>query len=237
MTSLKCKPADSTTSDDDASNGLLPLNSLDRGMLTIDSVLRYLGSRSFETQMLVWLDSRADAGRLQNAIAQVSLRYPVMASRLVTDEFGRPFWSPRSGAECLLHEAELGSADHQAVMDFASGLLSVTPKLEDADPIRFHLLHRPDGRDVFVMQYNHVLMDNSATTSLLSEISTIADDPSLAELPAEDAEQHDSIWKHMRKTPRKRRRRAVQGTIDLYRETFRGMSARINPKNIITAIP
>jgi hypothetical protein len=87
--------------------------------------------------------------------------------------------------------------------------------------MRFHLLHRPGGRDVFVMQYNHVLMDNNAAMLVLKEIER----PSRAtpdRAAATPAERRDPIWQHLRRFPRQRRRRAVQAAIDLWRRSLRG---------------
>src|SRR5262249_7388501 len=143
------------------------LTATDRTMLAVDRMLRRLGGSGFETQMFVLLADRIDTARLRTAVASLGERYPVIAARL-TEPNGRggAYWRFRPGAECAVREADLPSTGHASLLDYAGQLLSRPCDLAGEDPIRFHLLHRPDGRDVFLMQYNHALMDNNATVLL-----------------------------------------------------------------------
>src|SRR5262249_28114696 len=144
------------------------LTATDRTMLAVDRMLRRLGGSGFETQMFVLLADRIDSTRLRAAVNGIAERYPVITARLA--EADGPSWRFRPGAEGAVREADLPSAGHASLLDYASRLLSRPCDLAGEDPIRFHLLHRPDGRDVFLMQYNHALMDNNATVLLLREI-------------------------------------------------------------------
>jgi hypothetical protein len=136
-------------------------------MLSVDRVLRGMGAPGFETQMFVELAGRADARRLREAVARLSRAYPVVTARLI--EEGRPRWQFRPGALAPLREVELTGNDE--VLEYAGQLLSTPADPAVSDPLRFHLLHRPDGRDVFHLQYNHTLMDNTAAVALVRQIN------------------------------------------------------------------
>src|SRR5262249_11703040 len=84
------------------------LSATDRAMLGVDGVLRDMGAPGFETQTLVWLDRRLDAGRLGAALARLGALHPVAAARLVEDG-GGPWWRFRPGAGCPLRETRLES--------------------------------------------------------------------------------------------------------------------------------
>src|SRR5262245_47403518 len=148
------------------SAGRQDLNPVDRVMWCVDRAIRGMGYPGFKTQMLVWLSGRVDAASLGRAIAQLSRRHPVIASRLTEsddDDDAEVYWSFRPGSVCPLREATLESADREAVLDHAAKLLSAIDDPSQADPMAFHLLHRGNGRDVFLIQYNHMLTDNGAT--------------------------------------------------------------------------
>jgi hypothetical protein len=121
------------------------LNAADRAMLTVDRVLRGMRGCGFETQALVWLAARPDAAALQAAVARLSVRYPVIAARVVEDGGSGPCWRFRPGAVCPLREAVLPSDEPAAVLEHAGSLLAAPSDPADVDPLRFHLLHRPNG--------------------------------------------------------------------------------------------
>src|SRR5262249_24423462 len=91
--------------------GQQPLNAADRAMLTVDRILRGIGSSGFETQTFVWLSSRINAAALQTAIARLGQRYPVIAARLVETGANGPYWRFQPDAVCPLRETTLASAE------------------------------------------------------------------------------------------------------------------------------
>src|SRR5262245_9217853 len=150
------------------------LSATDRTMLAVDGMLRRTGGSGFETQMFVALLDRIDPKRLRKALARLYECRPVIASRLIDGGGpGEPFWRLRRDAVVPLGEADLESSELECLLDHAGRLLSQPTDLSADDPIRFHLLHRPDGRDVFLLQYNHALMDNNAAVPLLQEIDRL----------------------------------------------------------------
>jgi hypothetical protein len=153
------------------------LSVTDQAMLNVDRAVRAVGGAGFETQVFVWLSGRADAAGLCSALARLGERYPIVTARLVEQE-ASSFWQFRGEARCTLQEIELKSAEPQAVLDHAAGLYVACNDPTETDPLRCHLLHRPDGRDVFLLQYNHALMDNGATVLLLREIDRLRLSPS-----------------------------------------------------------
>lgn len=66
----------------DTSNGLQPLNPIDRAMRCMDRAIRELGYPGTDAQMFVWFDRRVAATSLRTALARLSRQHPVIASRL-----------------------------------------------------------------------------------------------------------------------------------------------------------
>jgi hypothetical protein len=193
---------------------------MDRGMLAVNRALRGMGCPEFSTQALVWLSGRAEVERVRAAVARLARRYPVLTARLAEAGRNGPHWTCRPDAECPLHEADVDSAKPEAVLDYAGRLLSTPGDLASADPIRFDLLHLSDGRDVFLMQYSHALMDNGDAVPLLREIDRLSEADG-AERPHPEAP--DLLSEHLRRFPRWRRLKAALRTLDV---RFRGLRGR-----------
>jgi hypothetical protein len=196
------------------------LNPADRILVAVDRLLRGMGGMGFETQTLVWTSARIDAGALRTAIGRLGERHPVITARL--DEFGDagPCWRFLPGDGPTVCETTLSSAEPAAVLDHAGSLLSGPSDPAAVDPIRFHLLHRPDGTDVFLMQYNHALMDNNASVLLLREIDRLS--RGMPASAAGEGRPRDLIWEYLRRYPRKRRRQAATDTLRLWGRLVRG---------------
>lgn len=202
-----------------------PLNGLDIALRSIDRTIRDMGFPGFETQMLVWLNGPADTNNLRRAIQRLGVRHPVITSRLVEQPGKSPVWQFRPGELPPLEEQTLTLADPVAVLTAAANLLSTPRDPANSDPLRFHLLHRPGGGDVFLMQYNHVLMDNSATNLLLREIDQLA---TSAGKPAEETPRYEPrflVGRYLRKIPHAQRRAATQVAIEAQTMLLRGQAA------------
>lgn len=200
-----------------------PLNAVDASMRCADVALRQLGYPGIETQMLVWLEGRADRPLLQAAIARLSRSHPVIAARLVEppgEEYSA-YWQYRPGAVCPLRERTVASESPSAVLETAAEILSNGQDPALADPLEFHLLHRPGGRDVLVLQYNHALMDNTASVPLLRHLERLCQ----GESPPREPPRR--IFAHLRQTPKATRRQAVRAAIDLQAHALRGRAATL----------
>jgi hypothetical protein len=209
-----------------------PLNAMDRGLLAVNRALRGMNCPDFSTQALVWLSGRANAVRVRAAVASLGQRYPVLAARLIETGHNGAHWMFRPGAECSLHEAELGSEKPEAVLDFAARLLSEPGDPAKTDPIRFHLIHRPDGRDVFLMQYSHALMDNGDAVPLLRALDQLSG-PS-ADAPC--APVPDLLSEYIRQFPRGKRLKAALRTLDVRFRKLRSPPATLGT-NLDRAVP
>jgi hypothetical protein len=198
-----------------------PLNAMDCGMLACDRVLRSIGQPDFETQTLVWLASRADRDRVETGIRRLARKYPVIAARLDESSLAEPFWRVPAEPEVRLLEAALPAATSDAVHDYAARQLALRHDAGRTDPMRFHLLHLPDGRDVFLVQYTHVLMDNSAAIGLLRDIDTPRDANG-----GDDAgprlDEQDVLDGYLGRFSAAERTRAVLRVLDLRFRSFRG---------------
>jgi hypothetical protein len=191
-------------------------------MLAVNRALCRRGCPEFSTQALVWLSGRVDAERLRTALANLSRRYPVLAARLVEGGRGGPHWVFRPGAGCPLHEITVESEKPEAVLDRACRLLAEPGELVNTDPIRFVLIHRPDGRDVFLMQYSHAVMDNGDAVPLLREIDHLyetGENVSAGGYP----DPPDLLSEYVQKFSRWRRLKAALRTLDVrFRRLRRG---------------
>jgi hypothetical protein len=192
------------------------LDVTDRVILGVDRALRGMGYPGFDTQMFVWLSGRLDAGRLRQALDHLGASYPVITARLRDEPGGGPCWCYRAGARPALQEARLSSAAPREVLDHAARLLSSPHTPEETDPLRFHLLHRSDGRDVFLVQYNHTLMDNSAAPLVLRALQGLIEFGPAAALPTDTAPPN-LIARHLRTIPLERRRRAGRKLVEQLR--------------------
>lgn len=205
--------------------GARPMNPMDSLMAAVNLSLQAMGLSGFETQTLVRLGGRADVGRLRSGIARLGRRYPAVTARLVEASRGKPRWQGRPGAEAALVEITLGSASEDAVLEEASRLLSAPHDLAADDAVRFYLLHLPDGSDVFLMQYNHALMDNNAAVPVLREIERLAD------VAGDDGECvdecRDAMAEHLERFPLRRRLRAAWRVADLRLRVLRFRRLRL----------
>jgi hypothetical protein len=185
---------------------------------------------------------------LRAALTRLGRRHPVITARLVEPASpSGPYWQYQPGADNPLHEIGLESDQPQAVLDCAGRLLSTPCDPHLGDPLRFHLLHRPGAGDVFLMQYNHTLLDNNAAVLLLREIDRLADaggvvgtahptDPQSPEAPA-PLEQADAIWEYLQRFPRAQRRQAARQTIDLWGRSLRGGAVTLGRRAATRASP
>jgi hypothetical protein len=200
-----------------------PLNGVDRFLMAVDRTIRKLGGPGFETQTFVWLDGRIDARRLSADVALLSQCYPVLTARLV--ERGGPYWRLWPGSAAMLHERLLQSDDEQAVLDEAANLLSTPTDPAENDPVRFHLLHRPNGCDVLLIQYNHALLDHNDAILLLRQLDDTASSANRLTSPLQTP-WHDPTWEYLRRTPRSRRRAAALAA-ERWRHSLRGLAVRL----------
>jgi hypothetical protein len=189
-----------------------PLNAADRAMLVVDRTLRDLGQAGFETQTLVWLNGPLDVARLWQVLQRFAAAHPVVNARLALEAaLGRPAWDCASEARWPLEETVLSSADPQAVLDHAGHLMSQASDLGSAPPLRVHLLHRPDRRDVFLLQYNHTLMDHSAVARVLRELDRLWRNPEAdATAPPPSG---DPIMAYLRRFPAAERRQRARAYV------------------------
>lgn len=210
-------------------NGIQLLNPIDRAMRCADLAVRQLGYPGIETQMLVCLRGRAETEALRRAIERLGRRYPVITSRLIDsglEEGGRPYWKLGSGQPCALREQSLPSDDPAAVLEHASLALSQGSDPAAGNPLEFHLLHRPGGKDVLLLQYSHVLMDNTLAVPLLRELTRLTVmDPG----PVAQNGRRDPIFEHLRQFRPAHRREAIEQAVQLQAHALRGKAATLVP--------
>jgi hypothetical protein len=195
------------------------LNTCDRMILHAHDALRSMGYPGFLNQTHLWLGRRVEVGRLRRALTRLGRRHPVFVSR-VSRTRRRPCWTFRAGDECTLVEASLDDAADDGVLRYAEALLAEPMDLSRSAPISFHLLHLPDGRDVFLVHNDHTLMDANGALPLVAEIVRLDEnaderiEPTVAGAP-------DVLHQVLRRTPLTTRLRAVR-----YRRSVRSAISR-----------
>ena len=202
------------------------LNPLDLALRSVDQTIRDMGYPGFETQMLIWLAGRIDADRLRRGIVQLARRHPAITARLVEPtgkNADRPYWQLRPEVEAELAEVDLATDEEQAVLAAAEDLLSTPHDPLLGNPLRFHLLHRPGGSDVLLLQYNHALMDNSATPLLIRELNELCQSPDQNQAPC--YEPHNLVPRRLARLGHTERRKAAYAAVELSGHTLRGRAA------------
>lgn len=204
------------------------MNFLDSLMLSADETLKRSGVSGFETQMLLWLDGRLDLDRLRTGLARLCRRFPIVNAHLVRRPLRKPYWRPRPDAVPAVREMTLTTSDQQAVLDYAGASLSAPHDLTTSDPLQFHLLHLPDGRDVFLLQYNHAVMDAISAVLAMRELGRLAESDAADDGPAA-GEADDLMGDYLRSFPRGRRLRAAYRMADLRLRVLRMRPKLLNP--------
>jgi hypothetical protein len=185
-----------------------------------------MGYAGFETQMLVWLRERVDVPLLRRAIERLGRRHPVITSRLVEQAGVPAYWQFQRDASPQLGQTSIPSAEPSAVLDCAAGILSQRRDPASADPLCFHLLHRQGGGDVFLMQYNHTLMDNAGTTLLLRQLDQLAlGGPAAGDDDLPRKEPRFLVGRYLGQIPHSQRRAATRAAAELQSRTLRGRAA------------
>jgi hypothetical protein len=201
--------------------GSQPLNLCDRFVLWNHQVIREWGGAGFTHQMQVWLKGKIDVAALKAVLVQLHRRYPVLTARLEEGRRGA-CWRFRPGAEVSLHESSLSSAREEDVLAHAAEILSLPLDLTQVDPVRFQVVHLPDGRDLFLVQYAHPVMDVGGVNLLLQEIETLwtGQEPGSPTTEPDALQAHlnrFSIWQRLRSVWRMLRvLRSLRGSRTVY---------------------
>ncbi|HYV36983.1 MAG TPA: hypothetical protein VE988_14850 [Gemmataceae bacterium] len=201
-----------------------PLNVDDCMLLSVDRALRRLGFPGFETQTLIWLARRVSVPDLRKALASLVQEFPTMTSRLLEPpQAARPCWRLRPGRDCTFTQTELISSNTECVLSHASRLLSTLCDPTENDPIRFHLLSRPNGKDVFVVHFNHALMDHNQVLGVLRSIDRYFGTDTAPPPPATST---DLVRGYLRRFSRQRKRAAIR-VANQWRRLLRGGSVTL----------
>jgi hypothetical protein len=189
-------------------NGRHIPNTSDRSVLYLSQSLRDAGYKGLTDQMQVWLQGRIDSAALRRTLARLNRAHPVVTARLVWPKRGPMFWQHRTGAECVLREESLPDSSDDTALRRAAEILSAADDPKETDAVQFHLLHLPDGRDLFLVQHDHCLMDINGTKLLLQEINRLA--ATDVDPPAPTARvEEDGIRTYLRRFSLRQRLRAV----------------------------
>lgn len=190
-------------------------------MLVGHDGMRSIDHAGFQCQSHLWLAGRVDVPALRGALETLHQHYPVMTARLekypsTPSSLGRtppstgPRWVFQNNTSVELNEVTLDAADEAAVRRYAERRFDEPLDLPRMNPIGFHLLHLPDGRDVFLLRWSHVLMDGKAPELVVHELNRRFEDPGLPAPPPPDG---DEMQAHLAKFDRNVRRKAAARVI------------------------
>jgi len=215
--------------------GTQKLNAIDQTLLAMHDVLRSFGAGGFPAQLHVWLKSRADAQALKGALARLAQHHPVLAARLDDSDGPRQArWRFRPGGVCPLDELVLTSSDDSAVLRHAAEQMARPADVRSEDPIRFQLIHLPDGRDLFLVQYDHALMDANAMWPLLAEIERFTSAPPGEDIPAKT---HDAVRRYLDRHSRWRQWLGVYRTLAVRSELLRSRAMTLGVEEAVEGSP
>jgi len=153
------------------------LDAVGRLHYAVYEALRDLGYPGFVCQLHAWLGGRVDPELLRGALRNLGKRHPILTSRLVSEpgRRGDIHWEPRPGTTCPLEVVRLDDPEPSAVHRYAESLMARPFDLAEGEPVTFHLLRLPAGRDVLVVHYDHTLIsDAQSATLLLEEIDALS---------------------------------------------------------------
>ncbi len=203
--------------------GVQPLHLMDQVMASLHRSLRRRGGTGLLLQSHVHLAGRIDEAALRTAVERFGRVYPVATARLVGATFRRPpFWEWSDGGACPLTVSDLDE-EAAAVPRFAEQLFATPTRLDASPLVHFHLLRKPGGRDVVVVQWAHVLMDGKGGEFLLREVDRLHSDPKAV---APSLPPGDPLRQHMRSHSWRQHLRAIfRITCDL---ALLGLPARID---------
>jgi len=173
-------------------------------MLAVHDGLVAVGHYGFACQTHVWLSGRVDMQTLQRALVNLNQRYPVITARLRSPVFGKPCWHFRPDTAPSITETDLPASDPTTVWQFAEALCHQALQVREVDPLQFHLLHLPDGRDVLVMLFSHALMDGKAPEHVLKQLNQCGNDETSIPVSIPGS-QNDELTAHLRKAPKLKR--------------------------------
>ncbi len=173
-------------------------------MLAVHDGLVAVGHYGFVCQTHVWLSGRVNMPALQRALANFNQRFPVITARLRASILGKPCWQFRPDAAPSIIETDMPASDPTTVWQFAEALCHQPLQVREVDPLQFHLLHLPDGRDVLVMLFSHALMDGKAPEHVLKQLNQCGNDE--LPIPVSIPRSHDDeLTTHLRKAPKLKR--------------------------------
>jgi hypothetical protein len=226
MTVVPCQPHFDQPAIDRSLPRVEPLGAVDRAMRAVDVGLRAMGYPGFETQLILWLSDRIDATRLQEALNRLALVEPLVVSRLQDEPAGVPIWRA-DGKRPELILTTLDSETTDSVFEYAAEQLGRPADPAEYDPMRFHLIRRPHCRDVFLMQYNHTLLDNRGSAGIVQKIGRLARGD---EIPASH-DRGDATRHYLLRYPFARRRAAAKRALDAWWQCIRGGAATVGRPN------
>jgi len=151
-----------------------------------------------------------DVERMRRALARLKDAHPVVCSRLEQPARGAPYWHYRRGEPVTFVEAQSSDDDPAAVCRYAERLFEKAADPREANPIEFHLLHMPDGRDVLMLRWWHALMDGKAPEYVIHELNRLA---MTEEAPPAIVAGDDAFVAYLRSRSRRHRARCVLQTL------------------------
>lgn len=156
--------------------------------------------------LLVRADGSFDVECLERAIERLGEIHPEITARLVRTRNGKAHWR-FTGEKARLRTHQTGGADDEEVLAIVEELSESGIRVEEEDPIRFHLLRREGGGDLLAMKFSLHLLDGKGPDRLLEELSRLAAGEDAA-TPGEEEEMEEPLRRYLDLFPRRERWRA-----------------------------
>jgi hypothetical protein len=200
-------------------------------MRAVDLGLRAMGYPGFETQLILWLSGSIDATQLEESLSRLAVVEPLIVSRLQHESNGVPGWRA-DGNRPELSLATLDDDTTDSVFEYAAEQLGRPADPAQHEPIRFHLIRRPQFGDVFLMQYNHTLLDNRGSVGIVKKIGRLARGDEISA----SHDRGDATRRYLLRYPFARRRAAAKRALDAWWQCIRGGAATLGRPNGISPL-
>lgn len=150
------------------STGLVSLNLLDCNMLLMERLLNSRGVSGFQGSVLLLFQGRIDLGQLQESANRLAARWPLVTARLTCQPTYA--WKLSGRATLPIREISLESDSLECVEQTSRKLKAESFDVENQDPLRLVLMHRPGGDDVLSVHISHVLFDAHAGLNMVKQL-------------------------------------------------------------------
>lgn len=146
----------------------IPLSIVDHAGLVIERMVQRFGLPGVPGQFHCHFQDRLDLAQLQEAADRLAARWPLITARLVRSP--RPAWMPNGAQRFRVRQQTLDSDSEADLLRAVLQLIADPIDVENEDPVRLTVLHRPGGDDVLTVRGSHIVWDVHGGVLLMRQL-------------------------------------------------------------------